>query len=53
MLRAIAEKEQLMLSAELPVILLWLWLSSTRLRQVIINLISNAIKYNHPNGMVK
>lgn len=53
MLRAIAEKEQLMLSAELPVTPVMVMADSTRLRQVIINLISNAIKYNHPNGMVK
>ena len=53
MLRAIAEKEQLTLSAELPVSPVMVMADSTRLRQVIINLISNAIKYNHPNGMVK
>ena len=53
MLRAIAEKEQLTLSAELPISPVMIMADSTRLRQVIINLISNAIKYNQPNGIVK
>ncbi len=53
MLRAIVEKEQLNLSAELPASMIMVMADSTRLRQVIINLISNAIKYNHPNGSIK
>lgn len=53
MLRAIVEKEQLYLSAELPASTIMVMADSTRLRQVIINLISNAIKYNHPNGSIK
>lgn len=53
MLRAIAEKEQLTLSAELPASSIMVMADSTRLRQIIINLISNAIKYNHPGGAIK
>jgi signal transduction histidine kinase len=53
MLRAIAAKEQLTLSAELPTAPIMVMADSTRLRQIVINLISNAIKYNHPNGIIK
>lgn len=53
MLRAIVEKEQLTLSSELPPSPVMVLADITRLRQIIINLISNAIKYNHPNGFIK
>lgn len=30
----------------------WLWSDATRLKQVLLNLLANAIKYNHPRGSV-
>ena len=52
MLRPIAVKEQLTLSAELPENPILIMADSTRLRQVLINLLSNAIKYNRPHGAI-
>lgn len=52
MLRPIAEKEQLTLSAELPENPVRIIADSTRLRQILINLLSNAIKYNRPHGAI-
>ena len=52
MLRPMAVKEQLSLSAELPETMVLVMADSTRLRQVLINLLSNAIKYNYLNGKI-
>ena len=52
MLRPIAVKEQLILSADLPADPVLILADSTRLRQVLINLLSNAIKYNRPHGAI-
>ena len=41
------------LTADLPRSPLWVWGNARRLRQVLDNLISNAIKYNRPAGWVK
>ena len=41
------------LTADLPRSPLWVWGNMRRLRQVLDNLISNAIKYNRPAGWVK
>jgi len=41
------------LTADLPRSPLWVWGNTRRLRQVLDNLISNAIKYNRPVGWVK
>jgi signal transduction histidine kinase/CheY-like chemotaxis protein len=53
MLRAIIEKEQLTLSISIHDHEVMVLADKTRLRQIMINLISNAIKYNHPNGDIK
>jgi len=41
------------LTADLPRSPLWVWGNTRRLRQVLDNLISNAVKYNRPAGWVK
>jgi signal transduction histidine kinase/CheY-like chemotaxis protein len=53
MLRAITEKEQLTLSMSIPSHAIMVLADKTRFRQVMLNLISNAIKYNHPGGEIK
>ena len=48
-----ARSEAMVLSADLPNSALRVWGNARRLRQVLDNLISNAIKYNRPRGRVK
>jgi signal transduction histidine kinase len=48
-----ASQQDVALSADLPGTALWVTGNRRRLRQVLENLISNAIKYNRPDGWVK
>ncbi len=52
LMKARAEEEQVQLRTEIPADLPPLWGDSNRLKQVLINLVSNAIKYNHRGGQV-
>ncbi len=52
MLRPLAVKELLTLNVGLPKTIIFVMADSTRIRQVLLNLISNAIKYNHANGAI-
>jgi len=51
--RISAAREGITLSVEVASEPLWVWGNERRLRQVLDNLISNGIKYNHPRGWVK
>lgn len=48
-----AAQEGIALSLTLPDHPMWVWGNRRRLRQVLDNLISNAIKYNRPKGWIK
>lgn len=52
MLRPMAVKEQLTLRVKLPQTVILVMADATRVRQVLLNFISNAIKYNKPNGVI-
>ncbi len=52
LMQARASERNIQLRLELPDDLPPLWADPNRLKQVIINLVSNAIKYNYPNGQV-
>lgn len=53
MLRHLAEDKKLSLTTKLPDQPMLVLADRTRLRQIIINLVSNAIKYNHSYGWVQ
>lgn len=52
MVRPMAVKEQLALRVKLPQTVILVMADATRVRQVLLNFISNAIKYNKPNGVI-
>ena len=47
-----AEAQGIQLKIDLPPQPLWVWGNARRLRQVLENLVSNAMKYNRPGGQV-
>ncbi|RME47511.1 MAG: GAF domain-containing protein [Caldilineae bacterium] len=53
MLAARAAGKQIALETHLPDTTLWLEADPTRLRQVFLNLLSNALKFTPPNGVVR
>ncbi len=52
-MRHFAEEYEIQLHYQMPAAPLWVTGNGRRLRQVVENLISNAIKYNHPGGWVE
>jgi signal transduction histidine kinase len=53
LLKERAARQEIKFAAELPAGLPRLWADKTKLKQVLVNLASNAIKFTHPGGRVR